>query len=137
MLGDLLMRDWDGRDVNQIGRQPPLSSNKAETHFPRLREATGVTFDEMLFFDDCNWVRCRDALFHTVTPGRTSSIVSVLRPICSAKGVSALLAHAILMPGCLPSACSCSVRAAAHSCVRSRTVSSDDVSSRTFEAEHV
>lgn len=56
---DLLMRDWDGRDVNQIGRQPPLSSNKAETHFPRLREATGVPFDEMLFFDDCNWVRRR------------------------------------------------------------------------------
>ena len=26
---DLLMRDWEGRDVNQIGRQPPLSSNKA------------------------------------------------------------------------------------------------------------
>lgn len=56
---DLLMRDWGGRDVNQIGRQPPLSSNKAETHFPRLREATGVPFDRMLFFDDCNWVRGR------------------------------------------------------------------------------
>ena len=56
---DLLMRDWDGRDVNQIGRQAPLSSNKAETHFPRLREATGVPFDQMLFFDDCNWVRRR------------------------------------------------------------------------------
>eukprot|EP00966_Prymnesium_polylepis_P018300 421643-Prymnesium_polylepis.2 len=25
---DLLMRDWDGRDVNQIGRSPPLSPNK-------------------------------------------------------------------------------------------------------------
>ena len=35
---DLLMRDWGGVDVNQIGRQPPLSPNKAETHFPRLRE---------------------------------------------------------------------------------------------------
>lgn len=51
----LLTRDWDGRDVNQIGRQPPLSANKAETHFPRLREATGVRFDRMLFFDDCLW----------------------------------------------------------------------------------
>ena len=30
---DLLMRDWGGRDVNQIGRQPPLSPNKAATHF--------------------------------------------------------------------------------------------------------
>ena len=48
----LLMRDWDGRDVNQIGRQPPLSPNKAATHFPRLREATGVRYDRMLFFDD-------------------------------------------------------------------------------------
>eukprot|EP00966_Prymnesium_polylepis_P183196 4245414-Prymnesium_polylepis.1 len=34
----LLMRDWDGRDVNQIGRSPPLSSNKCAhrgaTHGP-------------------------------------------------------------------------------------------------------
>eukprot|EP00588_Corethron_pennatum_P025723 CAMPEP_0194336278 /NCGR_PEP_ID=MMETSP0171-20130528/72394_1 /TAXON_ID=218684 /ORGANISM="Corethron pennatum, Strain L29A3" /LENGTH=209 /DNA_ID=CAMNT_0039099663 /DNA_START=146 /DNA_END=775 /DNA_ORIENTATION=- len=52
---DLLMRDWDGTDVNQIGRQPPLSSNKAETHFPRLRGATGVRYDKMLYFDDCIW----------------------------------------------------------------------------------
>ena len=39
---DLLMKDWDGRDVNQIGRQPPLSSNKATSHFPRLKESTGM-----------------------------------------------------------------------------------------------
>ena len=52
---DLLMRDWDGQDVNQIGRQPPLSSNKAKTHFPRLRKLTGIRYDKMLFFDDCNW----------------------------------------------------------------------------------
>ena len=52
---DVLMRDWDGRDVNQIGRQPPLSPNKSTTHFPRLREATGIAFSDMLFFDDCNW----------------------------------------------------------------------------------
>jgi len=52
---DVLMRDWEGVDVNQIGRQPPLSPNKAQTHFPRLREATGVRYDRMLFFDDCNW----------------------------------------------------------------------------------
>jgi len=45
----------DGVDVNQIGRQPPLSPNKAATHFPRLREATSIGYDEMLFFDDCNW----------------------------------------------------------------------------------
>mmetsp|Transcript_7319 Transcript_7319/g.10368 ORF Transcript_7319/g.10368 Transcript_7319/m.10368 type:complete len:253 (+) Transcript_7319:176-934(+) len=52
---DLLMRDWDNQDVNQIGRQPPLSSNKARSHFPRLREATMIRYDKMLFFDDCNW----------------------------------------------------------------------------------
>mmetsp|Transcript_14715 Transcript_14715/g.41435 ORF Transcript_14715/g.41435 Transcript_14715/m.41435 type:complete len:281 (-) Transcript_14715:401-1243(-) len=39
----------------QIGRQPPLSSNKAATHFPRLRTLTGIPYDRMLFFDDCNW----------------------------------------------------------------------------------
>lgn len=48
-------RDWEGRDVNQIGRQPPLSSNKAKTHFPILKRETGIRFDRMLFFDDCNW----------------------------------------------------------------------------------
>lgn len=52
---DLLMRDWEGKDVNQIGRRPPLSSNKAETHFPILREMTGIRYDRMLFFDDCIW----------------------------------------------------------------------------------
>ena len=48
-------RDWEGKDVNQIGRQPPLSSNKARSHFPFLKKATGVRYDQMLFFDDCNW----------------------------------------------------------------------------------
>lgn len=48
-------RDWNGKDVNQIGRQPPLSSNKAASHFPRLKQVTGIRYDRMLFFDDCNW----------------------------------------------------------------------------------
>lgn len=53
---DLIVeRDWQGQDVNQIGRQPPLSSNKAASHFPRLREITGIRYDRMLFMDDCNW----------------------------------------------------------------------------------
>lgn len=51
----VVKRDWNGEDVNQIGRQPPLSSNKAATHFPILKEKTGVRFDRMLFFDDCQW----------------------------------------------------------------------------------
>jgi magnesium-dependent phosphatase 1 len=48
-------RDWEGNDVNQIGRQPPLSSNKAKSHFPILKKITGIRYDHMLFFDDCNW----------------------------------------------------------------------------------
>lgn len=48
--------DWKGIDHNQIGRQPPkLSSNKSRSHFPNIREATGIRYDRMLFFDDCNW----------------------------------------------------------------------------------
>ena len=48
-------RDWNGVDVNQIGRQPPLSSNKSATHFPILRDITKIRYDRMLFFDDCQW----------------------------------------------------------------------------------
>ena len=48
-------RDWQGQDINQIGRQPPLSSNKARSHFPFLKQATNIRYDRMLFFDDCNW----------------------------------------------------------------------------------
>lgn len=51
----VVKRDWNGRDVNQIGRQPPLSSNKARSHFPFLRRETGIRYDRMLFFDDCQW----------------------------------------------------------------------------------
>jgi len=47
-------RDWDGEDINQIGRQPPLSANKSATHFPILRELTRVRYDRMLFFDGKN-----------------------------------------------------------------------------------
>jgi magnesium-dependent phosphatase 1 len=39
----------------QIGRSPPLSPNKATTHFPILRQETGIEYDKMIFFDDCNW----------------------------------------------------------------------------------
>merc|ERR1719174_181517 len=39
----------------KIGRTPPLSSNKSTTHFPQLRRDCGIPYDEMLFFDDCNW----------------------------------------------------------------------------------
>ena len=39
----------------QIGRSPPLSSDKSATHFPILKKLTGIPYKEMLFFDDCNW----------------------------------------------------------------------------------
>ena len=42
-------------DHIRIGRTAPLSSDKSKTHFPLIREATGVAYDEMLFFDDSNW----------------------------------------------------------------------------------
>jgi magnesium-dependent phosphatase 1 len=65
----VVQQDWDGTDVNQIGRQPPLSSNKAASHFPRIKQLTGIRYDRMLFFDDCNWgdhcgmvaAQCREA----------------------------------------------------------------------------
>jgi magnesium-dependent phosphatase 1 len=53
-------RGWEGMGTGfegnmQIGRTPPLSSDKAATHFPLLRAATGVAYPGMLFFDDCGW----------------------------------------------------------------------------------
>ena len=39
----------------QIGRQSPLSSDKSRTHFPTLQAATGVPYEQMLFFDDSAW----------------------------------------------------------------------------------
>ena len=38
----------------QIGREGKLSSNKT-THFRELQKETGIKFENMLFFDDCNW----------------------------------------------------------------------------------
>jgi len=54
---DVFAKGWpEGFEGNlQIGRTPPLSANKAATHFPILRRETGVAYSRMLFFDDCNW----------------------------------------------------------------------------------
>ena len=38
----------------QIGRTGKLSPDK-RTHFRQLHEESGVDYEEMLFFDDCNW----------------------------------------------------------------------------------
>lgn len=39
----------------QIGRTPPLSSDKSATHFPILKRETGIDYPGMVFFDDCLW----------------------------------------------------------------------------------
>ena len=39
----------------QIGREYPLSSDKSRTHFPIIREGTGIPYVGMIFFDDCHW----------------------------------------------------------------------------------
>ena len=55
-MRDVFARGWDNFEGNmQIGRTPPLSANKASTHFPNIRSATGISYDKMLFFDDCSW----------------------------------------------------------------------------------
>jgi len=62
-IRDVLNRGWpegfggvEGRDGHiRIGRSAPLSSDKSATHFPLIRDATGIPFSEMIFFDDSNW----------------------------------------------------------------------------------
>lgn len=56
-MREVFAKGWeDGFEGNiQIGRTPPLSSDKASTHFPILRQATGVEYEGMLFFYDCLW----------------------------------------------------------------------------------
>lgn len=52
----------------QIGRSPPLSSNKAKSHFPILRAETGIDYDGMLYFDDASWDR-HDLIVAAECPG--------------------------------------------------------------------
>lgn len=56
-MKDVFCRGWEtGFEGNiLIGRQPPLSSNKAKSHFPILQEQTGIAYTKMIFFDDCGW----------------------------------------------------------------------------------
>jgi magnesium-dependent phosphatase 1 len=74
---DVLMAGHGGHDPNQIGRTPPLSADKAQSHFPRLQRATGVPYHHMLFFDDCTWSdNCGNVQQHCVDP------VCGLAPVC-------------------------------------------------------
>lgn len=56
-MREVFAKGWpEGFNGNmQIGRQPPLSSNKAKSHFPFLQRETGIEYQDMIFFDDCNW----------------------------------------------------------------------------------
>ena len=53
----IFRKGWEeGFEGNvQIGRSPPLTSDKATTHFPIIQSLTQVPYNEMLFFDDCIW----------------------------------------------------------------------------------
>jgi magnesium-dependent phosphatase 1 len=56
-MRQVFARGWpEGFEGNlQIGRTPPLSSDKAATHFPILQRETNVDYKDMVFLDDCNW----------------------------------------------------------------------------------
>lgn len=52
ILPNLTMNDMIS--YSQIGRSGKLTPRKT-THFKELHEESGIPYDEMLFFDDCNW----------------------------------------------------------------------------------
>lgn len=57
-LIQLINRNWPESVLKQkshlqIGRRPPLSKFKHETHLPNLKNLAGVEYSEMIFFDDC------------------------------------------------------------------------------------
>lgn len=58
---------------DQIGRTGQLSPNK-KTHFRLLHETSQVAYNEMLFFDDCNWGD------HCATVTREFGVVSYRTP---------------------------------------------------------
>mmetsp|Transcript_13017 Transcript_13017/g.23379 ORF Transcript_13017/g.23379 Transcript_13017/m.23379 type:complete len:214 (+) Transcript_13017:69-710(+) len=52
ILPHLTMADM--MSSNQIGRSGRLSPNKT-SHFSEIHNELGIPYEEMLFFDDCNW----------------------------------------------------------------------------------
>ena len=56
-MREAFAKGWDANFEGnvQIGRSPPLSSDKGSSHFPIIKRETGVGYDRMVFFDDCNW----------------------------------------------------------------------------------
>ncbi|GFH45331.1 hypothetical protein CTEN210_01805 [Chaetoceros tenuissimus] len=58
IIPGLTMRDLI--DYDEIGRTGHLTSRKT-THFKSLHEKSGVPYEEMVFYDDCNWGdHCQD-----------------------------------------------------------------------------
>mmetsp|Transcript_52159 Transcript_52159/g.71200 ORF Transcript_52159/g.71200 Transcript_52159/m.71200 type:complete len:92 (+) Transcript_52159:3-278(+) len=53
-MRDVITRDGEPGQI-QIGRQAPLTPQKHKTHFPFIHRATGISYDEMLYFDDDVW----------------------------------------------------------------------------------
>ena len=71
VLPGLFLRDMF--QYNRIGRTGELTSRKTG-HFGLLHQDSGVSFREMLFFDDCNWGdHCADVT-------NTLGVVSVQTP---------------------------------------------------------
>lgn len=71
VLPGLTLRDMFSYD--EIGRTGKLSPRKT-THFKQLHKESGVPYEEMLFFDDCNWGdHCADVT-------RTYGVVSQRTP---------------------------------------------------------
>ena len=78
---DALQRGWEqGFEGNiLIGRERPLSSSKAHSHFPLLQANTNIPFEGMLYFDDCNWddhcrhvtMKCKGVVAHRTPEGLT------------------------------------------------------------------
>jgi magnesium-dependent phosphatase 1 len=58
---------------NQIGRSGLLSSDK-RTHFRLLHQESRVPYNEMIFFDDCNWGD------HCATVAREFGVVTMRTP---------------------------------------------------------
>lgn len=58
---------------NQIGRSGPLSPDK-RTHFRLLHKESNVPYNEMIFFDDCNWGD------HCATVSREFGVVTMRTP---------------------------------------------------------
>lgn len=59
-IRDALNKSWSSEIIQKddhclIGNGGRLSEDKATSHFPILKQNTGIEYKDMLFFDDSNW----------------------------------------------------------------------------------